>query len=322
MNRIATSILLLLLASGLPGFSQTAAPPADFPIGPADLLEIRVLGVADFSRDVLVSGSGTIGLPFLGEIKVEGLTTSQLEAKLAGLLSPNYVKDPQVSVMVKEPRSRMFSILGAVQKPGQYQMLQPITLVAAIAGAGGLTMGKAGDTATIQRRRRPGADTVRPATALVSTEAEQPAGIFQIEVDLRKLLQENELSRDIPIMPGDVINIPEGTPRVFYVVGDVAKPGAFEYPKERGIKLTRAMAVAGAPTKTSRLSKAALIRIRADDSVERIAVNLDKVLKGKASDIELQPNDMLYIPGSISRSMWQSTMGSVPYILLRLVIPY
>ena len=61
------------------------------------------------------------------------------------------MKDPQVSVVVKEPRSRMFSVLGAVEKPGQYQMLDSVTLLTAIAGAGGLDLTRAGDTALIQR---------------------------------------------------------------------------------------------------------------------------------------------------------------------------
>jgi len=305
MNITAKLVLMVLIGPCLFGFQQQAAPPADFPIGAGDLLEIGVYGVSDFSREVRVSASGIIRLPFLGELKVEGLTPSQLEAKLTGLLHPNFVVDPQVSVMIKEPRSRMYSILGAVMKPGQYQMLENITLVRAIAVAGGLNLARVGDTALIQRSQ--------------ATDAAQAAS-YQIEVNLKKLLHEGELSLDIPIMPADVISIPERETNAFFVIGDVTRPGPFEFPKEQGIKLSRALAMAGGPTKTSRLKDTALIRQRPDGSVDRRSLNLGKVLKGEDPDIDLQPNDMVYIPGSVEKSLGWTTLQNLPYMLTWLLL--
>jgi len=318
-----TSILffsLILLTAGT-AFPQGAEAPANFTIGTYDLIEISVLGVSDFSREMRVNNAGMIRLPFLGEIKLEGLTPAQAEAKLAGILHPDYVRNPQVSVIIKEPRSRMFSILGAVKNPGQYQMLEPITLVTAVASAGGLDLSKAGDEVIVQRSSGiPDPQTV-PATAVVtSTDLPAPT-TYQIHVDLKKLL-EGDLTRDIPIQPGDVISIPEREEDLFFVIGDVNRPGSFEFPKDQGIKLSRAIGIAGGPTRTSSTKKTALIRQHQDGTVERIAVNLDKVLKGEAPDLELHPNDMLFVPGSIEKSLGWGLLGYAPAALTRMAFPY
>jgi polysaccharide export outer membrane protein len=322
MRSICFTALWLLLC-GLPAQAQQARLllQTDFAIGAADLLEISVLGVADFSRELQVSGEGTIRMPFLGDLEVEGLTCRQLETKLAKLLDPQYVKDPQVSVSIKEPRSRMFSLMGAVMKPGQYQILEQVTLVSAIAGAGGLDFVKAGDKITIQRSYRLNHGSAQSATAQVSTDDTKTAPAYQIEVDLKKLLMAGDMSLDVPIMPGDVINIPQRETRAVYVIGDVNKPGPFDFPNDRGINLSRALAMAGGPTKTSKLGNSSLIREKADGSMDKIVLDLGKVLKGKAPDIELQPNDLIYVPSSVGKSLGWATITTLPAsILTRLVI--
>lgn len=317
-----TILFLTMIFLATAGASpQNTAPPSDFRIGAADLIEIGVLGVADFSREMRVNSSGKIRMPFLGEIEIAGLTPSEAEAKLADLLDPDYVKDPQVSVIVKEPRSRMFSILGAVMKPGQYQMLEPITLVTAVAGAGGLDLSKTAYEAIIQRSSGAQNPQTGPVMAAVSPGDLPAPSTYQIEVDLKKLL-EGDLALDIPIQPGDVITIPERELKSFFVIGDVNRPGSFEFPQDQGIKLSRAIGMAGGPTRTSKTDDTALIRQHEDGSVERIAVNLDKVLKGKAPDLDLRPNDMLYVPGSVKKNLIWGILGQAPNALTRAVVPY
>jgi polysaccharide export outer membrane protein len=324
-----TAILVLLIGPAAPARAQLLPPPArpapaptDFPVGISDLLGINVLGVADFTLELRVSGSGTIRLPFLGEIQAAGLLPAQLEARLVELLNPNYVKDPQVSVIVKEPRSRMFSILGAVIKPGQYQMLEAVTLVTAIAGAGGLNLAKTGDKALIQRGNNLPVSQVKAVTAPLSESDDPPGAVVQIEVDLRRLLQ-GDSSRDVPIMPGDLVSIPEREETAFYVIGDVGHPGPFPFPPEQGMKLSRALAMAGGPTKTSKLSGTALIRQHPDGTMDRLALNLDKVLKGKDPDIALRPNDMIYVPGSLKKNIGWQMLGMLPSMLVtRLLYPF
>ncbi len=289
-------IFFLLLAPAL-------CAQSDYPIGSGDLLDINVLGVPDFTRELRVNAAGGISMPFLGEVQVKGLTPEQAQRKLVELLHPDYVKDPQVSVLIKDPRSRFYSVVGAVQKPDRYQILQPISLVGAIAAAGGLNFAKAGEFAQIQRLH------------------ETLDATYQIEVSLKKLLYEGDMTRDIPILPGDVINIPVRIDTSVYVIGDVTKPGALEYPTDRGITISRALAMAGGPTKTSKLKKAALIRQLSDGSLDRTIVDLGLVLKGKVADIAMQPNDMLYVPGSVEKSLGWTLLQQVPYMVTWGIIP-
>lgn len=305
-------MLLLLVISTILCSAQTAPVQEEFAIGAGDLLEINVLGVADFSRQVRVTGSGIIYMPFLGKIRVQGLTPMQAQDLLADLLDPDYVKEPQVSVVVKEPRSRMYSIIGAVIKPSQYQMDQPMTLVEAIAEAGGLNVTTAGDVVLIERSYNPiGAQDDGPMPE--AKNGEEKSDLTQrIEVNLRKLFYEGDMSYDVPIMPGDVINIPVRETESIYIIGDVHQPGPFDFPADTGITLSRALAIAGGPTRTSKLGKTAFIRQHPDGTIERLTLNLDKILKGKAPDMAMQPNDMIYVPGSVGKRLGWALLESVP----------
>lgn len=313
MRAILIALLSALIAA--PGFSEEPAPvarmapgpsavvaatgqPAEFTLGAGDLLEISVAGVEDFTLPARVGADGTIRLPFLGNVRAEGLTPGQLEEKLADLLDPDYVRDPQVLVVLKEPLSRMYSVLGAVKKPGQFEIIGPVTLVSAIAAAGGLDYASAGTTAVIQRSYglAPGA---RP---------------YSIEVDLKKLMAEGNVTLDLPVMPGDVIGVPQREAQAVYVIGDVGKPGAFEWPLEGEISLSRALAMAGGPTKTAKMKEAWLVRQAPDGSVERTAVNLGDILKGKKPDIALRPEDMIYVSGSTAKSIGWGFVNQAPNI--------
>ena len=284
-------------------FIPTLFAQADYPLGIGDLLDIKVLGVADFSQEARVDTTGAIQMPFIGEVKVKGLTAAQTQAKLAALLDPNYVKDPQVSVIVKEARSRTFSVIGAVQKPDQYQIVQPITLVGAIANAGGLNFAKAGDIAQVQRN------------------SDKTGAGFQVEVNLRKLLFDGDMTRDIPIMPGDVINIPVRREDSIYVIGDITKPGPLNYPTDQAITITRAVAMAGGPTKTSKMKSATLIRQRADGTLDRTPLDISKIMKGSLPDVAMLPNDMIYVPGSVEKNLGWTMLQQLPYMLTWMIIP-
>ena len=135
---------------------------------------------------------------------------------------------------------------------------------------------------------------------------------------------QGDMSRDIPIMPGDVISIAQRLTSAVYVIGDVTRPGPIDFPGgEKVLKLSFAVAIAGGPTKTAKQSDAALLRQKPDGSVERIALDLGKVLKGKSPDLTLQPNDLLYVPSSVGKSLGWSTLNYLPYAMLqRLIYPF
>jgi polysaccharide export outer membrane protein len=128
-------------ASNAPTASSTSSNEAakysdDFLIGPGDVLAINVWKEAEISRIVPVRPDGRISLPLIGELQSSGQTPKQLEAEITKRLK-DFVADPSVTVVVQEIRSQKFNVLGMVTHPGSYPLAKPMTVVDAIATAGG-----------------------------------------------------------------------------------------------------------------------------------------------------------------------------------------
>jgi polysaccharide export outer membrane protein len=121
--------------SSSPG-PTTAAEGSPYVIGPDDVLAVNVWKEPDLSRSVLVRPDGRITLPLLKDIDASGSTPGQLQARIEKGLS-EYISEPSVTVIVQEAKSHKFNILGAVQKPGSYTLTGPMTVLDAIALAGG-----------------------------------------------------------------------------------------------------------------------------------------------------------------------------------------
>ncbi|MCC7096505.1 MAG: polysaccharide export protein [Thermomonas sp.] len=152
------SLLLVACASGsgvrnVPraGAGAAALPPpdannmeeafreaSDYRIGGNDLISISVFGVDALSKEVRVNAKGQISLPLIGTVNAGGLTTAELEALLKTRYSENYLQNPQVSVFVKEFASQRITMEGALKKPGVIPISGKITLLQAIALAGGI----------------------------------------------------------------------------------------------------------------------------------------------------------------------------------------
>lgn len=111
----------------------------DYPIGPADLLNIEVFQVPELSQTVRVNSKGYISLPLIGSVQISGLTSQQLEVYLAELLSEKYLQNPQVSVFIEEYTSQRVTVAGAINKPGIYPLKGEMTLLQVIAAAQGVT---------------------------------------------------------------------------------------------------------------------------------------------------------------------------------------
>jgi polysaccharide biosynthesis/export protein len=109
----------------------------DYIIGPDDVLVVNVWKEPDLSRLVLVRPDGKITLPLLKDIDASGNTPGQLQARIEQALG-DFISKPAVTVIVQEAKSHKFNILGAVQKPGSYVITGPMTVLDAIALAGGL----------------------------------------------------------------------------------------------------------------------------------------------------------------------------------------
>jgi polysaccharide biosynthesis/export protein len=116
--------------------SSPSAVSDEFVIGPADVLAINVWKEAEISKVIPVRSDGRISLPLIGELQASGLTPKQLEAEITKRLK-DYVADPSVTVVVQEIHSQKINVLGMVSHPGSFPLAKPMTVVDAIATAGG-----------------------------------------------------------------------------------------------------------------------------------------------------------------------------------------
>ena len=117
--------------------SSAAAVGADYRIGPSDLLDFDVYGVPDMQRTVRVNASGVVSLPLIGPVALAGMTTAQAEAVIAQKYEKDFLQNPQVSLFIKEFTSQRITIEGAVARPGIYPVTGTLTLLRALALAGG-----------------------------------------------------------------------------------------------------------------------------------------------------------------------------------------
>lgn len=292
----------------------------DYQIGPEDLLKISVLEAPDLSRTVRVSDDGDISLPLLGTVEVAGLSTRGLESVLENLLRRTYMKDPQVSVFVKEMRSHAVSVFGAVEKPGVYQIRNAKTLIEVLSMAQGLA-DDAGDTVIVMRSGTDSGDPGRgvlldskfTATNEPSPKSAQsepsPAGqtthmisgTESITVNLKDLLDSSSSRSNVLVYPGDAVKVTRAG--IVYVVGDVHKPGGFLLKTNENISVLQAIALAEGITPTSNRKKARIILAgEANGLRKEIPIDLKKILAGKAPDPLLRPNDILFVPTSSGKA--------------------
>ncbi|MEW6734219.1 MAG: polysaccharide biosynthesis/export family protein, partial [Acidobacteriota bacterium] len=264
----------------------------DYIIGAGDLLEIRVFRQPELSGRYRVSDAGSLNLPFTGQIDVAGLS----ESKLTTLLKEKLLKilrQPQLSVLVVEQNSQSVTVFGAVRTPGRYLLRRGERLLDVIGRAGGLT-GIAGQSINLIRYGLTGLDN-----QTTTAQREQDENIKVEAINLKELLNGSP-ALNVTVTPGDVINVPEAD--TIYVAGNVHKPGAYN-PKEP-ITLSQAIALAGGTTATARSSHIQLYRT-VPGKAERVEVSysISEIEKRKVKDPILQPNDVVYIPSSESRSL-------------------
>ena len=132
----ALIILALLPTMGYSSQDVINVSKNPYKIGPSDLLDIQVWNEPDVSKQVRVLIDGTIVLPLVGQINAAGLTPSQLSESLKKKLS-EYIAEPEVTVMVLEGKYNRYFIVGQIQNPGEYYIDYPISILQAIARAGG-----------------------------------------------------------------------------------------------------------------------------------------------------------------------------------------
>jgi len=160
----------------------------DYIIGPSDVLAINVWKDTELTRTVTVRPDGKISLPLVGEMEVSGLTALKVQRVIVQRLS-EYISNPQVAVIVQEVKSQTYVIVGKIVKPGAYDLGKPMTVLEAIATAGGFVEFAKVSKVYIIRRQDGG-----PSETL--------------HFDYKKVIKGKNLEQNVEIKNGDTIVVP------------------------------------------------------------------------------------------------------------------
>jgi polysaccharide export outer membrane protein len=276
--------------------SATPAPinVTSYVLGPEDSITVRVFAADDIpDKPVQIDNDGSVTLPMIGQVHAAGLTVEQFQANLVTAYK-KYFKDPQVTVQVNDFRSQPVSVAGNVSTPGVVQLRGNRNLMEVIGQAGGLRA-DAGDTVLITRNLNEGPLPVAGAFT-------DPTGKYSVaHIDIRAVMSGKDPEGNILIKPHDVITVPRA--RMIYVLGNVTRPGGYVLTENETMSLTQAVALAGGWDHSAALSGARILRADGGPTREQIPANVKKIMENKAPDLQLRPDDILYIPNSLTKQV-------------------
>lgn len=293
LNRCLTfgglTLRLVAMACAYAGVARPAAPEA-YLIGPGDELAIWALGTDEVAgKPITVDHDGFIDVQMAGRVKAAGLTVNKLRDTLTDQLR-TYVKDPEVTVSIVDYHSEPASVIGAVKEPGVRDLRGGKRLVEVLALAGGLNA-DAGNTIFLTRRKEWGTISVPGAQPTDGGDS------TTVEIPVNQLLQDGISEYNVLIRPNDTISVPRA--RLVYVLGDVVKPGGFVLNERPGISVLQALSLAGGMTRFAAAGSAAILRSDPGSTKRReIAVNLHHIMGTQSGDVELRPDDILFVPNS------------------------
>jgi polysaccharide export outer membrane protein len=247
----------------------------DYRVGPGDVLDVVVFGQDELSRAPVVQTSGVIALPLLGDVAVGGLTVSEIREKLVDLLGRDYLVHPLVEVKVKEYQSQFVTVLGEVNNPGRKPLRGRTRLIDVLVEAGGFTPRSSGEV-TITRLEGAFEGGVRT---------------LRLQLGAGSLTPQDQVALELPLRRGDMVT---AAPKYYVTVeGEVVRPG--RYVLESDLTVSGAISQAGGLTRFG----SSRVRVRRTDAqagtTRILEVDLKAVRKGKATDLPLQPNDVVSV---------------------------
>jgi polysaccharide export outer membrane protein len=261
----------------------------DYKIGPEDLIEISVFEEEKLNKTVRVSSQGNISLPLVGILRVKGLTANELEREIRDLLAEKYFQDPHVSIFIKEYRNQRISVIGAVEKPGVYDVTGPKTVLDALGLAGGLKE----DAGQLLFLIRPPPLEEKIGKDKKDSVVEAPKTFL---IDLEKLLIDGDLTLNLPLIHGDVINIPVSGK--IFVGGEVRSPGGFPL-KGKRLTVSQAISLAGGLGPKAAGSETKIFRYSENGPGKEVfSADVYAIQKGQGQDLYLKENDIIIVPMS------------------------
>lgn len=261
---------------------------SDYVLGPGDEINVWALGADELSaHPIRVDPSGYIDAPLVGRMQAEGLTLDQFRTELSKKLATQ-LRHPQVTATITEFRSQPVAVMGAVNKPGEYQLQGKKTVVEVLSLAEGVRT-DAGSTIRITR-------SVDQGTIPVLGVTTDPSGKFYTaEISLADALDGRGAVGMLAVRPHDVVSVARG--QTVYVIGEVKKAGGFALGERQRISVLQALALAEGLGPLAAAHSAKILRETTPDA-ERTEIPLDlkRILSGKSEDLSLKPDDILFVP--------------------------
>lgn len=260
-------LFIMAMAAGL--WLQTAsAEEANYLLGPGDVLKIAVYNNPDLTLETRISEAGKISFPLVGEVELAGITSSDAEKKIAGMLeSGGFVKQPQINILVVQFQSKMVSVLGSVYKPGRYPLDRATNLVDLLALVGGAT--------------QDGSDII----TIVGKSG-------KTEYDLHNIVFKGDGVQNVQLKGGEIVYVHA---RDVSVMGQVNRPG--KYAVVGGVRtVADFLSVAGGANPAG--SDTATVTTVRDGKINRFEVDIDSLFRtgDNTSNIPLMSGDSIYVP--------------------------
>jgi polysaccharide export outer membrane protein len=275
--------------------SPSSSTPTEMLIGPGDEGEIKAYGVPELTTHFRVESTGDIYLPLIGKFHIAGLTADAAQTELNKKYEEGgFLRNPNITIFVKEYTTQGISVLGEVNRPGIYSALNARRLYDVFLIAGGLTA-RAGKTVTITHAKDPD----KPVVVKLESGAAANQG-------------------NIEVQPGDTVTV--GRAGVVYVIGEVIRPGAFVMESTTTASLLQMLALAAGPTRAASLSHTRVLRRTTKGGLESKDIDLKKIMQAKADDIEIQAEDIVFIPSSRSKAAMERGGSSILSMLTSLAI--
>lgn len=275
--------------------SSAKAQDATTPVRAADVLDVVVLGQPSLSGDFVVDKDGAIGYPLLGKVPVSGLPPAEIASKLQSLLGNGFLKRPEVSVRVKEYKSRPVMVLGEVMKPGIYSLKGDRALLTMLAEAGGIT-GNAAHQLVVARPPEgseglaiekfstiPLVPGLTDATRPVELDELPPGalpGSDTFKASFRDLLK-GDAEANVILEGGDLVYVPKAAQ--LFVTGQAVRPGSLKFVD--GMTVQDLLQAVGGITERGSIKRLKIIRFEGGKRVE---------VKAQLTDV-LKPGDTLNV---------------------------
>ena len=257
----------------LPALTMVPDDFASARLTPGYLLHLDIFNAPEMSAELRVDEGGNLNVPLLGPVHVGGLSVAQAETTIANaLVAGQILINPQVTLNVLQYTSGSITVLGEVQTPGRLPILAAKNLADVLALAGGELI-SAGNQIEIRHDTSPSGEVERVRYAQGSSPDPLRAHL---------------------VYPGDTVFVRRAG--IVYILGAVNRPGGYFMVDGGSLNVLQAISLAYGTTNIASLGSFRLIRPSADGQFTETTVPFNKVTKGQAPPMSLQPQDILYVP--------------------------